>query len=244
MKHKYLQDALPFLKEVDKERQRQFEFYFRNAPLWVMDLLQSEELETRTTFIIENEPADTIFFIGRGRAKATDYRISGIAYDFMKPKDLIALGGMEVIMELENYQTTWETETKCTVVKLPRAKYEKWIYADTDIFRLESKITCESLLEESRRNRLYLFLQGADRLALLLVEWFEKFNRNGELSINESRQSIADETGLCLKSVSRGIKKFAGDGLITKKGNQILIDQEQYEGLRKIVNENMDSFSG
>lgn len=242
MEHKYLQDALPFLKEVDKERQRQFEFYFRNAPLWVMDLLQSEELEPGTTFIRENEPADTIFFIGRGRAKATDYRISGIAYDFMKPKDLIALGGMEVIMELENYQTTWETETKCTVVKLPRAKYEKWIYADTDIFRLESKITCESLLEESRRNRLYLFLQGADRLALLLVEWFEKFNRNGLLCINESRQSIADETGLCLKSVSRGIKKFADDGLLTKKGNQILISQEQYEGLKQIVNDNMDSF--
>ena len=72
MKHKYLQDALPFLKEVDKERQRQFEFYFRNAPLWVMDLLQSEELEPGTTFIRENEPADTIFFIGRG----IDYAIS------------------------------------------------------------------------------------------------------------------------------------------------------------------------
>ena len=160
----------------------------------------------------------------------------------MKPKDLIALGGMEVIMELENYQTTWETETKCIVVKLPRAKYEKWIYADIDIFRLESKITCESLLEESRRNRLYLFLQGADRLALLLVEWFEKFNKNGQLCINESRQNIADETGLCLKSVSRGVKKFAGDGLIIKKGNQILITQEQYEGLRQIVNDNMYSF--
>ena len=63
MKHKYLQDALPFLKEVDKERQRQFEFYFRNAPLWVMDLLQSEELEPGTTFIRENEPADTIFLL-------------------------------------------------------------------------------------------------------------------------------------------------------------------------------------
>ena len=244
MKHTYLHDVLPFLRELEREKQKQFEAYFRTAPLWLMDLFQSEIMEAGTTFIRENEPADTIFFIGRGRAKATDYRISGIAYDFMKPKDLIALGGMEVIMELENYQTTWETETKCTVVKLPRAKYEKWIHADTDIFRLESKITCESLLEESRRNRLYLFLQGADRLALLLVEWFEKFNRNGELCINESRQSIADETGLCLKSVSRGIKKFAGDGLITKKGNQILIDQEQYEGLRKIVNENMDSFSG
>ena len=58
MKHKYLHDALPFLKEVDRERQKQFEFYFRNAPLWVMDLLQSEELEPGTTFIRENEPAE------------------------------------------------------------------------------------------------------------------------------------------------------------------------------------------
>ena len=242
MKHKYLHDALPFLKEADRERQKQFEHYFRNAPLWVMDLLQSEELEPGTTFIRENEPADTIFFIGRGRAKATDYRISGIAYDFMKPKDLIAIGGMEVIMELENYQTTWETETKCTVIKLPRVQYEKWVRTDMDIFRLETRLTCESLLEESRRNRLYLFLQGADRLALLLVEWFEKFNRNGLLCINESRQSIADETGLCLKSVSRGIKKFSDEGLITKKGNQILISQEQYDGLKQIVRDNMDSF--
>lgn len=138
MKHKYLQDALPFLKEVDKERQRQFEFYFRNAPLWVMDLLQSEELEPGTTFIRENEPADTIFFIGRGRAKATDYRISGIAYDFMKPKDLIALGGMEVIMELENYQTTWETETKCTVVKLPEQSMRNG-FMQTQIFSVWSQ---------------------------------------------------------------------------------------------------------
>ena len=63
MKHKYLHDALPFLKEVARERQKQFEFYFRNAPLWVMDLLQSEELEPGTTFIRENEPADTIFLL-------------------------------------------------------------------------------------------------------------------------------------------------------------------------------------
>ena len=87
MNHKYLQDALPFLKEVDKEKQRQFESYFRNAPLWIMDLLQSEELEPGTIFIRENEPADTIFFIGRGRAKATDYRISGIAFDFKKSRE-------------------------------------------------------------------------------------------------------------------------------------------------------------
>lgn len=40
MKHKPLYDALPFLKNVDRDRQEQFEDYFENAPLWLLDALQ------------------------------------------------------------------------------------------------------------------------------------------------------------------------------------------------------------
>ena len=242
MKHTYLHDVLPFLKELDKERQKQFEAYFRTAPLWLMELFQSEVLEAGTTFIRENEPADTIFFVAKGRVKATDYRISGIAYDFMKPTNLIALGGMEVILGQPLYQTTLQTVTDCIVARLPRIQYEKWIYSDMEAFRLEAKLTCASLLEEERRNRLYLFLEGADRLAVLFADWFEKYNKNDILCINESRQNLADETGLCLKSISRAIKKFQSDQLITKKGNQIWIDKKQYEGLKKTVDEKLGCF--
>lgn len=242
MENQYLHDVLPFLKTVERSRQKQFEHYFRSAPLWLMNLLQSEELPPGTTFIRENEPADTIFFIGKGRAKATDYRISGIAYDFLKSRNLNALGGMEVIMELDCYQTTWQTETNCTVVKLPRAQYEKWLYSDMRIFRLEAKLTCESLLEEERRNRLYLFLQGSERLELLLIDCFEKFSKNGQLCIAQSRQSLADETGLCLKSMSRAVKKLADEELLTKKGNQILVSQQQYERLKMLSIQRLAEF--
>ena len=193
MKHTYLHDVLPFLRELEREKQKQFEAYFRTAPLWLMDLFQSEIMEAGTTFIRENEPADTIFFVARGRVKATDYRISGIAYDFMKPMNLIALGGMEVILGQDTYQTTLQTETECIVTKLPRAQYEKWIYSDTEAFRMEAKLTCASLLEEERRNRLYLFLEGADRLAVLFSEWFEKYNKNDILCIGESRQNMPEK---------------------------------------------------
>lgn len=236
MKHTYLHDVLPFLRELEREKQKQFETYFRTAPLWLMDLFQSEVMEAGITFIRENEPADTIFFVARGRVKATDYRVSGIAYDFMKPMNLIALGGMEVILGQDTYQTTLQTETECIVTKLPRAQYEKWIYSDT-----EARLTCASLLEEERRNRLYLFLEGADRLAVLFADWFEKYSKNEQLCINESRQNLADETGLCLKSISRAIKKFQADDLITKKGNQIWINEKQYRGLKRTVDEKIGS---
>ena len=111
-----------------------------------------------------------------------------------------------------------------------------------EAFRLEAILTCASLLEEERIIRLYLFLERADRLAVFFAEWFEKYNKNDILCINESRQNLADETGLCLKSISRAIKKFQSDQLITKKGNQIWIDKKQYEGLKKTVDEKLGCF--
>ena len=240
MKNRDLHEALPFLDKTSKERQRQFENYFATAPSWLIDLFQYEELEAGKIFIRENEPADTIYFIGDGRVKATDYRISGVSYDLMKPRNLLALGGMEVIMSLDCYQTTLQTETRCSVAKLPRSKYEKWLCSDLEAFRREAYMTCSFLLEESRRNRLYLFSQGEERLALLLLEWYEKNNQDSETCIKASRQDIADETGLCLKSVSRAIKKLADEDVISKKGNLIVINLRQYEKLKSIVQDRIE----
>ena len=66
---------------------------------------------------------------------------------------------------------------------------------------------------------------------------FGIYNKNDILCIGESRQNLADETGLCLKSISRAIKKFQADQLIVKKGNQICIDRKQYERLKRTVDE-------
>ena len=50
MKHTYLHDVLPFLRELEREKQKQFEAYFRTAPLWLMDLFQSEDNGSRNYF--------------------------------------------------------------------------------------------------------------------------------------------------------------------------------------------------
>ncbi len=240
MKSKPLYDALPFLEHIDRDRQEQFENYFQSAPLWLLDAFQIEELPKGEIFIREGDVADTIFFIGKGIIEATDYRVYGTPYDFMQFDRVYAFGGMEFLMDLEYYMTTLHTVTDCTVVRLPREKFEKWLYSDIRALKQESKLVSEYLLKESRNSRLFLFLEGADRLALLLVERYEKYNKQGLLHVKGNRQNLADETGLCLKSVSRGVKKFQEENLITKEGNQIFINREQYEGLKKIVSQKID----
>lgn len=235
MGNQYLYDVLPFLKSVDRERQIQFENYFRTAPRWLMESFQIEEVDKGVAFIRENEPADTIYFIGKGVIDATDYRIYGSVYDYMRFKKVYAFGGMEFIMDLDVYKTTLRTATKCTLVKLSRTKFEKWMYSDIRALKYEAKCIGEYLLEQERNSRITLFLQGADRLALLLTERYVQYNREGVLQIDEGRQSLADATGLCVKSVNRAVRQFVEEDLVTKKGNKILINREQYEGLRKKI---------
>lgn len=240
MEQRALYDEFPFLKDVGKERQKQFEEYFESAPSWLWGALQIEELKKGTTFIREGEPADTIFFLVKGIIGATDYRIYGTPYDFMQFDKAYAFGGMEFIMDSDLYMTTLRTMTDCTMVKISRMMFGKWMYSDIRAMKYEAKQVAEYLLEEGRNSRLFLFLQGSDRLALLFVERYEKYQKNGCLHVRGGRQDLADETGLCVKSISRGIKKFLEEGLITKEGKQIVINRQQYEGLKQIVSEKVE----
>lgn len=238
--NRYLYDALPFLKDLDRDRQEQFETYFRSAPLWLMDTFQVEKLDKGKIFLREGDPADTIFFIGRGIIEAIDYRVYGIPYDYMRFDKVHAFGGMEFVMDLDAYRTTLRTVTDCILAKLPRGKFESWMHSDLQAFRHEAKLVAEYLVKEARQSRIFLFLEGADRLALLLANRFEQYGRGGRLMVQESRQSLASETGLCVKSVNRAVKKFMDEGLITREGARILLDRRQYEGLRALVSRKID----
>ena len=223
MENKYLAQILPFLNEIEEERRKQFEEYFRTAPMWLMDTFVVEELEKGTIFVQEGEPADTIFLIGKGLIKATDYRIYGINYDFTVFDKVYAFGGMEVII--------------CTVLKIPKEGFKKWLDSDIIALQQESRLMGEYLLEQARDSRMLLFLQGADRVAFLLMKRYRKYAENGVMKMKGDRQELSDFTGLCVKTISRSIKKFKESGLITTQGSYILINYEQYCRMEKMISE-------
>lgn len=240
MTYNILYDKLPFLKLADKQTQRQFEEYFSDVPLWLLESFQIEELKKGSVMIKEGTEANTIYFVGKGIIEAVDYRVCGLPYNYMQFSILAAFGGMEVIMDLDRYKTTLRALTDCTVVKLSRSQFEKWLRSDIRALKREARRVAEYLSEDARLNRLYLFMQGSDRLALMLVKRYEQFQKNGVMRVFGNRQSLADETGLCVKSISRSIKKFQDEGLISKDGHQIVIDEEQYRKLKEIMSLKID----
>lgn len=230
-----LEHAIPFLKTISLERKAQFEEYFETAPLWLLKTFAVEELEKGSIFVREGEPADTIYLIGEGMIKATDYRIYGIPFDFMLFSKLYAYGAMEILMDQENYLTTLQTVTKCTVLKIPRAMYRQWLKQDCGAMQREARLMGEYLLEQARNSRSFLFLQGANRLAYLFIKRYEKYAEDGTLTIKSDRQELADFTGLCVKTITRSIQKFVREGYLTKNRSTILIDSVQYLRLKDMI---------
>ena len=102
--------------------------------------------------------------------------------------------------------------TKCTVLKIPKEGFKKWLDSDITALQQESRLMGEYLLEQARDSRMLLFLQGADRVAFLLMKRYRKYAENGVMKMKGDRQELSDFTGLCVKTISRSIKKFKENG--------------------------------
>lgn len=240
MENKYLHQVLPFMKELNSQQREHLENYFMSAPVWLMDSFKIVEMEKGFTFVRENAPVDTIYIIGKGMIKLMDYRIYGIVYDYMRFEGIYAMGGMEVVMDLDTYSTTLQTVTPCTMITIPKAKFEKWLKTDIKALKQEAKAVGEYLLQQGRMGRTLLFLQGSDRLCMLFIQRYEQYGRGRSYNIQGTRQELAEQTGLCVKTINRSVKKFEEELLISRRGNKIFMNEEQYLEMKARISKIID----
>lgn len=226
---------LPFLKYTTPERKEQFLDYFKNCPSWLIEVMKVEKIKKNTIFAREGDNVETVCLVLAGTVKATDYRVHGIHYDYMFFTKVYAYGSMEIIMDLEKYLTTLQAVSDCTLLRIPRGDYERWIKSDIKAIYNEAKLISEYLLEQNQNTRAFLFLQGKDRLAYLLMKRYEKYAEKGIFCMRGDRQELADSTGMCLKTISRSIKKLSEEGFITKEDKYIVVNSEQYAQMKELI---------
>ena len=127
-----------------------------------------------------------------------------------------------------------ETKAPTGFVLNSESKEITFLYKDQDTPVVEETVEFSN---KRQKVDLKVVKEDAENGKKLEGAEFGIYNKNDILCIGESRQNLADETGLCLKSISRAIKKFQAEQLIVKKGNQICIDRKQYERLKRTVDE-------
>ena len=225
-------DVFSKIKKIEnrlsKEDAEYLRNYLSNAPYWVLESAQVLTKEPKNVFIEENAKADKVYLLLDGTVKAIDYRIKGVAYDYMWFNSIKALGAMEILYNLDEYKTTLSTVTQCTFLVISRSNYERWLWEDKNVLQMEVESTGNILLEQNRIGRVLMFLQGMDRIIYLFLKNYEQSKPEGDYILGLGRLEIAERCGFSVKTVNRAIKKMEEDGYIIKEGHKIIITKEQY----------------
>ncbi len=238
------QDAINRIMELQKslpeEHSQQLNNLLSNAPRWLLESMQIITKKKHTVFIEENTPADTVYILVEGTVRAVDYRIRGIAYDYMWFYPIKVFGSMESYFHIDNYMTTLMTVTNCTLLAMTKKNFERWIWGDTHALKQEIASMGEYLLDQSRTGRVLLFLQGMDRILYLLAKNYEYERPADTLVMDISRQELSERSGFSIKTVNRSVKKMEEEGFIGRSGRRIVITKEQYKKMKEYLDPIVD----
>jgi CRP/FNR family transcriptional regulator, cyclic AMP receptor protein len=209
--------------------------YLDNSPLWFLESMQIIRKEKNSIFIEENAEVDKVYILIDGIVKAIDYRICGIVYDYMWFYSVKVFGAMEILLKMEKYKTTLKTVTDCTMVVISRNKFEKWMLNDMHALHMEIQSMGSYLLEQARKERVFLFLQGIDRISYLLTQIYEQSSEDNQCIINLTRVELSERSGLSVKTINRSIKKMEENNYISRTGNKIIITENQYLAMKEYL---------
>ncbi|MGP1404521.1 MAG: Crp/Fnr family transcriptional regulator [Catonella sp.] len=228
-------------KYLNTESHKYLEQFLKNAPRWLLEEFQEVSIPKDTEFVTENDPANTVYILLTGIAKATDLRVFPVVYDFIRFYPIELFGAMEFLLGEETYKTTLITVTKCRFLKLSREQFAKWVLNDINAMKMFTEAMTKYLLEQCRKERLFLFLQGEERVLLFLNDFYEKNRSEDKVIIDMSRNDLAKGTALSVRTVNRTIKELIKEGFLSKKGQKLILTFEKYMEIKERLANKIDT---
>jgi CRP/FNR family cyclic AMP-dependent transcriptional regulator len=194
------------------------------------------ELESKDTFFCQGDPADTVFYLQRGRAKLTVVSQNGkeatitliSAGDFVGEESLASIPGLRL--------ATASAVNSCTALKITREEMARVMHDEPSFADFFLKF----LLARSMRTQAdlvdQLFNSSEKRLARILLLMAE-FGKPGERDLfipPVSQETLAEMIGTTRSRVSFFMNRFRKLGFINYNGriqvnksllNVVLLDQ-------------------
>ena len=147
---------------------------------------------------------------------------------------------MEILGHMDQYRTTLVTTRDSLFLKIPRDSFEKWILKDVDALQMETERTIGYLLDQSRKERLYVLLPGNERVYLILTNLYETYGKFGTYSVYMSRKDFSEVTGLSERTITRALKELEEKKLITRNGWNIVMTWNQYKQIKELMKDQIN----
>ena len=96
------------------------------------------------------------------------------------------------------------------------------------------------LLDQSRKERLYVLLPGNERVYLILANLYETYGKFDTYSVYMSRKDFSEVTGLSERTITRALKELEEKKLITRNGWNIVMTWKQYKQIKELMKDQIN----
>ena len=167
-----------------------------------------------------------------GRADASGLQPGGPSHTYSEFGPLTLFGEYEALCGANCFLAEVRARTACRFWVLAREDYFSWFFSGRDTTLSRVREVVRSLWEQARRERGYLSLDSDSRLLSFLVSWYEANAGGGTACIPMTRPAIGDETGVCSRTVNRGVRALRERGFLDIQSGKIQLSHPQYLRLR------------
>jgi len=146
------------------------------------------------------------------------------------------LGDLEVISEELINATTLVAQTDCILLKFSASDFLNALTLDNDFLLLVSKKLAQKMYKECNRLGESLYKKGVDKLLIYLVKAYRENETENALIVVKTRQIIADEIGINVKTINRSVKYLLKQNSIELVKGKICIKKRHYQSMLILLN--------
>ncbi|NQZ31578.1 MAG: Crp/Fnr family transcriptional regulator [Oceanospirillaceae bacterium] len=147
------------------------------------------------------------------------------------------ISDLEILSQNLINSTTIIASTASRVLKFTVSEFVSALKTDNDFLFMVSSRLADKMYHESYRLGDDLYYKGVDKLKIYLVKSYQErlFESTDNLIIDKTRQFIASEIGVSVKTINRSIKSLLKDNLVAKISGKILLKDQHYQALLKMT---------
>lgn len=213
---------------------------FNEAPKSFLDSCTIEKVPENTRFATAGENVEKVWFLLSGEVKVLEEYTTGEIYVFTRSGNSEFFGEIEVVAGMKTFSTSLITAADCVFINFPASIYLQFLKNHGEILFKRSRTIVKNIFSEVKVNRAFLLISAIDRIRLYLVKQYGNNNADNKCVLKITRQQIADETGLSIKTVNRIIKKLNEQNLIDVLGHKLSINKDQYKCMLKDIDEKVN----
>lgn len=190
------------------------------------------------------DPIKHVYLLVYGEYCSVRYSSKGQYNMLARRKGLQFLGLIEVINKFSFYEATTEVISDSIVIEIEKNYFMQQILSDTRIAMIVINNLGLKLMDSVHNTDKHLFYDSTYKFSIYVYRAWTNAEVHGErLKIEESKEFIAQEIGVSLRSIYRSIKDLKEKNLISVHKGKIFVTKQQFEGIKNHLSELISSMN-